>query len=200
MVDYRGANIDDLQLSPALVLPVSTSVGTALQLAFERDFSILPLHSATSRADLLGWLSIDALKPLAEQGQVDLDAPLSTLMTTATATGDTAGAGTGAGAATGDGRPVKEFKRGRKYEVITPETPLEELEAFFAAQQAPGGSKTQFALVTDAARKFVLGVVTVDDLQKFTSRRFPNATAAATMSNEGLTAAPPAATASVAAQ
>lgn len=37
-------------------------------------------------------------------------------MTTATATGDAAGAGTGAGAATGDGRPVKEFKRGRKYE------------------------------------------------------------------------------------
>lgn len=34
--------------------------------------------------------------------------------------------------------------------MITPETPLEKLEAFFAEQQAPGGSKVQFALVTDA--------------------------------------------------
>ncbi|GAA5863079.1 hypothetical protein JCM3774_001414 [Rhodotorula dairenensis] len=173
MVDYRGANIDDLQLSPALVLPVSTSVGTALQLAFERDFSILPLHSTSSRAELLGWLSIDTLKPLAEKGQVDLDAPLSALLR-----GDASPAATGQQQAAPEERPVKEFKRGRKYEVITPETPLEKLEAFFAQQQAPGGSKVQFALVTDAARKFVLGVVTVDDLNKFTQRRFPNATAA----------------------
>ncbi|GAA5964556.1 hypothetical protein JCM8115_003921 [Rhodotorula mucilaginosa] len=186
MVDYRGANIDDLQLSPALVLPVSTSVGTALQLAFERDFSILPLHSTTSRAELLGWLSIDALKPLAEQGQVDLDAPLSALLRgDAPATATTNGqqlAASQSPAAAGEERPVKEFKRGRKYEVITPETPLEKLDAFFAEQQAPGGSKVQFALVTDAARKFVLGVVTVDDLNKFTQRRFPNATAAAASS------------------
>ncbi|KAG0657834.1 hypothetical protein C6P46_006196 [Rhodotorula mucilaginosa] len=184
MVDYRGANIDDLQLSPALVLPVSTSVGTALQLAFERDFSILPLHSTTSRAELLGWLSIDALKPLAEQGQVDLDAPLSALLrgdAPATTNGQQLAASQSRAAA-GEERPVKEFKRGRKYEVITPETPLEKLEAFFAEQQAPGGSKVQFALVTDAARKFVLGVVTVDDLNKFTQRRFPNATAAAASS------------------
>ncbi|GAA5984784.1 hypothetical protein JCM10908_003503 [Rhodotorula pacifica] len=192
MVDYRGANIDDLQLSPALVLPVSTSVGTALQLAFERDFSILPLHSTTSRAELLGWLSIDALKPLAEKGQVDLDAPLSALLR-----GE---AGASAGViggeqqpnASGEERPVKEFKRGRKYQVITPETPLEQLEAFFAEQQAPGGSKVQFALVTDSARKFVLGVVTVDDLNKFTQRRFPNAAkVAAANSTTSAELAPP---------
>ncbi|POY74718.1 hypothetical protein BMF94_2194 [Rhodotorula taiwanensis] len=223
MVDYRGANIDDLQLSPALVLPVSTSVGTALQLAFERDFrqvasatrraaqpasrkhaltravrittdSILPLHSPSSRAELLGWLSIDALKPLAEKGQVNLDAPLSDLLrgddsaTTATTTTATATASSAERPAESTERPVKEFKRGRKYEVITPETPLEKLEAFFAEQQAPGGSKVQFALVTDSARKFVLGVVTADDLQKFTRRRFPNA-AATTAGPGGL--APP---------
>ncbi|GJN93196.1 hypothetical protein Rhopal_006243-T1 [Rhodotorula paludigena] len=158
MVDYRGSVVEDLQLSPALVLPVSTSIGTALQLAFERDFSILPLHAPSSRATLLGWLSIDELKPLAERGSVDLDAPLSDLLETPRGEGQL---------------PVKEFKRGRKYEVITPETPLEKLEAFFAAQQAPGGSGVQFALVTDGARKFVLGVVTTEDLQKFTQRRFP---------------------------
>ncbi|BGP34878.1 hypothetical protein JCM10296v2_006702 [Rhodotorula toruloides] len=165
MVDYRGATVEDLQLSPALVLPVSTSIGTALQLAFERDFSILPLHSPSSRANLLGWLSIDELKPLAEQGKIDLDAPLSVLMEGGA--DDEAGNGTGK-------KPVKEFKKGRKYEVITPSTPLEELETFFARQKGPGGSGAFFALVTDAGRKFVLGVVTSEDLQKFTQRRFPS--------------------------
>ncbi|GAA6013336.1 hypothetical protein JCM10207_000859 [Rhodosporidiobolus poonsookiae] len=165
MVDYRGATVEDLQLSPALVLPVSTSIGTALQLAFERDFSILPLHSSTSRASLLGWLNVDELKPLAEQGKVDFDAPLESL----------SGCGTGAdGEAEGKGKaggPVKQFKRERRYQVITPYTPLEDLAAFFASQDAGLG----FALVTDAARKFVLGVVTAEDLDKFTARRFPTA-------------------------
>lgn len=71
--------------------------------------------------------------------------------------------------------------------MITPNTPLEDLEAFFAAQSGPRGSGAQFAIVTDggascradwpslrsstdsvddAARKFVLGIVTVDDLKK----------------------------------
>ncbi|TNY23819.1 hypothetical protein DMC30DRAFT_257305 [Rhodotorula diobovata] len=163
MVDYRGATVEDLQLSPALVLPVSTSIGTALQLAFERDFSILPLHDPSSRATLLGWLAVDALKPAAERGEVDLDAPLSSLQA------GTAGEGDGSGSGP---RAVLEFSRSRKYEVITPNTPLEDLEAFFAAQSGPRGSGAQFAIVTDGARKFVLGIVTVDDLKKFAQRRY----------------------------
>ncbi|GAA5826717.1 hypothetical protein JCM11251_002867 [Rhodosporidiobolus azoricus] len=160
MVDYRGATIEDLQLSPALVLPISTSVGTALQLAFERDFSILPLHSPTSRASLLGYLSVDALKPLAEQGKIDLDLPLSGLTNGEANEGES------------EGGPMKRFRRERKYQVITPSTPLEELDAFFSS---PQGALAGFALVTDAARKFVLGLVTREDLSKFTSRRFPSA-------------------------
>ena len=82
--------------------------------------SILPLHSTTSRAELLGWLSIDALKPLAENGQVDLDAPLSALLRgDAPATAATNGqqlAASQSPAPAGEERPVKEFKRGRKYE------------------------------------------------------------------------------------
>jgi hypothetical protein len=71
-----------------------------------RPRSILPLHSPSSRANLLGWLSIDELKPLAEQGKIDLDAPLSVLME-----GGADEAGNGEGK-----KPVKEFKKGRKYE------------------------------------------------------------------------------------
>ncbi|GAA5866082.1 hypothetical protein JCM8547_000591 [Rhodosporidiobolus lusitaniae] len=164
MVDFRGACVEDLQLSPALVLPVSTSIGTALQLAFERDFSIIPLHSPFSRASLLGWLSVDELKPLVEKGEneggVDLEKPLSDLQS------GSEGEGTGA-----EGRgAVKQFRRSRRYEVITPSTPLEDLESFFSSEQ---GKSAGFALVTDSARKFVLGLVTRDDLTKFTTRRFP---------------------------
>ncbi|GAA6060166.1 hypothetical protein JCM10212_005167 [Sporobolomyces blumeae] len=164
MVDYRGAVVEDLQLSPALVLSVATSVGTALQLAYERDFSILPLSDPTNR-QLVGWVSIDELKPLAESGQLDFDAPLSDVSSTGSKAGDEAKAKS----------PVRKFARSKTYTVITPDTPLGDLETFFAAQdQLPCG--VRFALVTDQARKFTLGVVTSDDLKKFTERRFPAVT------------------------
>lgn len=67
-----------------------------------RSRSILPLHDPSSRATLLGWLSVDALKPAAERGDLDLDAPLSSLQSSAAE--DSEGA-----------RPVKTFKRGKTY-------------------------------------------------------------------------------------
>lgn len=44
--------------------------------------------------------------------------------------------------------------------VITPDTPLEELETFLDSDGV------SFALVTDGSRKFVLGLVTREDLKK----------------------------------
>lgn len=84
---------------------------------------------------------------------------------------------------------MRKFAKKREYEVITPETTLEELEAFFKKGENKGAS---FALVTDAgefllllglrerwegadevamaiamtARRFTLGVVTPEDLHK----------------------------------
>ncbi|GAA5899872.1 uncharacterized protein JCM6883_006018 [Sporobolomyces salmoneus] len=157
---FRGATVEDLQLSPALVLPTTTSTGTALQLAYERDFSILPLSDPSTR-QLLGWVSIDELKSLEEQGELDFETPLSELNDKTDKAPKS---------------PVRHFTKARAYTVITPDTRLEELESFFKEQdQLPCG--VRFALVTDAARKFTLGVVTADDLQKFTQRRFPNAAA-----------------------
>ncbi|WWC85875.1 uncharacterized protein L201_000742 [Kwoniella dendrophila CBS 6074] len=51
------------------------------------------------------------------------------------------------------------------YTVIQPLTPLEELEHFFISKG------TDFALVTDAERKWVLAVATKDDLETFVKRR-----------------------------
>ena len=56
------------------------------------------------------------------------------------------------------------FKRGRPYRVISMDTPLEELQAFFECGN-------EFAVVTDAERRFVLGVATRGDLAEFVRRR-----------------------------
>jgi hypothetical protein len=54
-------------------------------------------------------------------------------------------------------------RRVKGYKLITPETPLEELQEFFVCEE--------FAVVTDVARRFVLGVATRGDLEEFVRRR-----------------------------
>jgi len=66
---------------------------------------------------------------------------------------------------------LKFERRGRRYRVITMETPLEELEGFFEGGVEGKGEKQDFAVVTDAGRRFVLGVATRGDLEEFVRRR-----------------------------
>lgn len=65
---------------------------------------------------------------------------------------------------------VRFQRKGRRYKLITMHTPLEELEAFFAGADNEGQPQ-DFAVVTDPARKFVLGVATREDLEEFVRRR-----------------------------
>lgn len=116
--------------------------------AYERDYTHLTVIDATKRS-LLGYLSIPRLKELLQHGTVkDTD-------TVAVA--------------------MQRFNRKRGiYQVITMETPLEELEQFFESESGPNGEKRekqQFAVVTDVTRKFVLGVATKSDLEEFVKRR-----------------------------
>ena len=68
-------------------------------------------------------------------------------------------------------------RKGNVYRIITMDTPLEELERFFNGEPDAGGGgggkpqKQDFAVVTDASRKFVLGVATREDLEQFVRRR-----------------------------
>lgn len=60
----------------------------------------------------------------------------------------------------------------KKYTVVTMDTELCELEGFFEnVGDMATGSKQDFAVVTDGGRKFVLGVVTKEDLNEFVKRR-----------------------------
>lgn len=134
---YRGAVVEDLQLPPAFALSRSEHVGKAIQLAYDRDFSHIPVLD--SRRKPVGYLDVAVLKSKWEAGAANPSDSLALYMT--------------------------KFERGTSapYTVITPETPLEELEEFLQTNE--------FAIVTDISRKFVLGVATKDDLSNFVTRR-----------------------------
>ncbi|KAF9788694.1 hypothetical protein BJ322DRAFT_655179 [Thelephora terrestris] len=154
---YRGAVVEDLQLPPAFALPQDESISRALELAYERDFDYIPCvfafgsagtteQSLTRRFSVLnrnrkpvGYLDVGSLKEKWEAGQADPNAKALLYM-------------------------IK-FQRSTStpYTVITPLTPLGDLEAFL--------THNIFAIITDLERKFLLGVATSQDLENFVKRR-----------------------------
>ncbi|KAL4996415.1 hypothetical protein BDV10DRAFT_112573 [Aspergillus recurvatus] len=142
---YRGATVEDLDPPPALSVSPSTPISAALLAAFERDYTHLTVTSSAHRS-LLGYLSIPRLKELLAAGTVKESDTVSAAM--------------------------QRFNRKRgTYQVITMETPLEELQKFFESGEGANGEKREFAVVTDVERKFVLGVATKGDLEEFVRRR-----------------------------
>ncbi|KAI9660178.1 MAG: hypothetical protein M1829_006514 [Trizodia sp. TS-e1964] len=141
---YRGATVEDIDPPSALSSKPADSISNALMSAYERDYTHLTVISEQTRA-LLGYLSIPRLKQLLKDGSVTESDPVE--------------------------KAMQKFRRkGKVYKVITMDTSLEELEAFFTG--GVNGSEPQdFAVVTDINRRFVLGVATKADLEKFVSRR-----------------------------
>jgi CBS domain-containing protein len=144
---YRGATVADLDLAPALSTSPSTSLEEAMLTASSHDYSHLTVLSENNRS-LLGYLTISKLKNLFETKQIRPTDPVSKAM-------------------------IRFQRRGTyKYQVITMETELWELEGFFEnVGEYATGTKQDFAVVTDGGRKFVLGVVTRGDLDEFVKRR-----------------------------
>ncbi|KAI1934608.1 hypothetical protein LOZ58_004622 [Ophidiomyces ophidiicola] len=144
---YRGATVEDLDPPPALSTSPHDSISSALLAAYERDYTHLTVISSTSRS-LLGYLNIPRLKSLIQEGTVTESDPVE--------------------------KAMQKFQRkGHVYKVIMMDTPLEELERFFNGEMGDGEKrdKQDFAVVTDASRKFVLGVATREDLEQFVKRR-----------------------------
>ncbi|KAH0532727.1 hypothetical protein TsFJ059_001378 [Trichoderma semiorbis] len=142
---YRGATVEDLDPPAALSLNPSDAISLAMMSAFEREYTHLTIVDSETRA-LLGYISIPHLQSLLEAGRVQSSDPLSAAMT-------------------------RFQRKGRTYRVITMQTPLEELEAFFRGDKNDGTWKEEFAVITDENRRFVLGVATVQDLEEFVKRR-----------------------------
>ena len=135
--------MEDLDPPPALSTKLTNPISNALMNAYERDYTHLTVVSADTRG-LLGYLNIPRLKELLKDGAVKDSDPVE--------------------------KAMQRFRRrGKIYRIITMDTPLEDLEGFFAGV---GGSEPQdFAVVTDGNRRFVLGVVTKGDLEEFIKRR-----------------------------
>lgn len=138
------AAVEDLQPPAALSLTPSDPISLALALAFERDYTHLTIVDAETRS-LLGYIAIPQLQSLLDSGRVRSEDPISSAM-------------------------LRFQRKGKKYSVITMDTPLEELEAFFEGA-ATGGQRQEFAVITDDNRRFVLGVATRGDLEEFAKRR-----------------------------
>jgi CBS domain-containing protein len=138
------ATVEDLDPPPALSVKPTDPISWALMSGLERDYTHLTVTSQETRA-LLGYISIPRLQELLKEGKVRDSDPVQEAM-------------------------HKFQRRGRRYKVITTETPLEELDEFFNGG-VDGIGKQDFAVVTDASRKFVLGVATKEDLDTFMKRR-----------------------------
>jgi CBS domain-containing protein len=69
---YRGATVEDLQLSPAVCVPTTATLDTALQVAFDHDYEQLPvLSSSNGNRKLLGYLDVKKLRADVEAGKLD---------------------------------------------------------------------------------------------------------------------------------
>lgn len=137
------AVVEDLDPGPALSTHPTTPLGQALFSAFERDYTHLTVLDPHSKA-LLGYISTPSIKSQLSSGAINENDSVEKAM-------------------------VRFRRKGRKYALITMETPLEELEGFFEGKVT--GGKEDFAVVTDPARRFVLGVATREDLGEFVRRR-----------------------------
>ncbi|OCH93347.1 hypothetical protein OBBRIDRAFT_725017 [Obba rivulosa] len=101
---YRGAVVEDLQLPPAFALPATEAISRALELAYERDFSYIPVLDRNRKP--LGHIDVAALKEKWESGQADPNDKVSRYM-------------------------IKFVRsQARPYTLITPSTSLAELEEF----------------------------------------------------------------------
>lgn len=118
-------------------------IHSALLTALSHDYTHLTVIHPTTRA-LLGYLSIPRLQAQLQSKTVTEQDAVESAM--------------------------QKFRRkGTKYSIITPSTPLEDLEDFF--EGSISGEKQPFAVVTDEGRKFVIGVATREDLDEFVRRR-----------------------------
>lgn len=169
---YRGATVEDLQLSPAVCVPTTATIDSALQVAFDHDYEQLPvLSSSNGNRKLLGYLDVKKLRADVEAGR--LDRSKSVLENMVKFGGSSAGKDkntytlispeTGLGELEGESRTSLSLYKRSLYSMYIKAHVVQHLLAFLQS--------TPFALVTDASRSFVLAVATREDLSKYAQRR-----------------------------
>ncbi|KAJ2080562.1 hypothetical protein GGI09_007735 [Coemansia sp. S100] len=156
---YRAASIEDLQLPAAVTVSEQDSMGVAISLMAENDFSQVPVTGSGRR--LIGYLTLSAAQTLIDNGTATRSMPVKQFMLRFAGRATRA---PGADSRLSRAAAIASTTSARKqYWLITPETPLSELARFFETHSV--------AFVTDASRKFCLGIATKQDLITFLARR-----------------------------
>ncbi|KAA8895588.1 hypothetical protein FN846DRAFT_329024 [Sphaerosporella brunnea] len=159
-------------MSAAAPLTTTTAAAAA---APGTTFSASKFRGATVEdLDLAPALSITPTTPISTAISLSYDRDYSQLTVTSASTRALLGYVSAAALRSAADRPAApvstvmnrfDRRRSKGYKLITPETELEELARWFE------DSGEEFAVVTDAARRFVLGVATRGDLAEFLRRR-----------------------------
>lgn len=173
--DYRGATIEDLDIRPALSITPLTKVEEALELLFENDFTYLPVvHQENKR--LLGVLNVEEIRKgsLQTVSGATVHDYMIWFHHRARARFDQERNSSKSSESTEDeASDRKRFSTkivrptassGKKYKVLTPLSPLEDLAAFF-------NDGNFFAIITNDRGNFVYGVTTPDDLLRYEQSR-----------------------------
>ncbi|TPX50144.1 hypothetical protein SeMB42_g00154 [Synchytrium endobioticum] len=132
---YRGASVEDLQLPAAVSIMETQSIAEARDIMIQRDFSYMPVIS--SKRKMVGFVSLGSIEAHLAARDINKSQSVSTV--------------------------AFRTKREKEFKLITPSTPLVELDSFFVSHPA--------AFVTDEEGMFPLAVCTKFDLINFLSRR-----------------------------
>lgn len=165
IVDYRGATVEDLDIRPAISISPMTPLRRAFQVAFENEFTFLPVILNINKR-LLGVLNVLEINP-AELKKSDSLVKDHMLWFSQNAK-NKYNAEVQPSNASETPLNTKIFKpkpsKGKLYLVLTPMSSLEELAKFF-------NSGNYFAIITTGEGNLVYGVVTPEDLSKYEKSR-----------------------------
>lgn len=168
--DYRGATVEDLDIRPAISIHPLMGIQEAVEIAFENEFTYLPvIHEENKR--LLGILNVEDLRnDTSKISRSFLKPIVKNYMFWFHQLSKAKYEQEHESASTSTTKPETKLKtkmlkpRGKRYDVITPLTPLEDLAAFF-------NKGVYFAIITNENENFVYGVATPEDLIKYENSR-----------------------------
>lgn len=162
--DYKGATIEDLDIPGAISVNPTMKIVDALNLAFEYEFSYLPVINEADK-NLLGILDIEHIRNRINQKEYNLLVKDSMKWFSAKAkTKYEQSLKNNQKSKTPINAKIVTSAKKSKFEIITPLTPLEVLASFFNRGNA-------FAIITNDSGTIVYGVVTPDDLSKYEKMR-----------------------------
>ncbi|ABN67958.1 predicted protein [Scheffersomyces stipitis CBS 6054] len=169
--DYRGATIEDLDIRPAISINPTTSILEAEEIAYENEFTFLPVIHESNRR-LLGVLNVEEVAQTLEKNPKSTLEPITkNFMLWFSQKGrenyeeehrQTAKEPSKTPLNSTIYKPKN--PKGKKYHVLTPFSPLEKLADFF-------NTGMYFAIITNDDGDFVYGVATPEDLMKYEKAR-----------------------------